>query len=86
MSQHYISCPTCGRVLAKNYANFMIERDNNFSDENKTLEEKSEFFTKLLVKYKYKQRCCRARIMGQNINPIPNLSAGPIDEDDMPKN
>jgi len=84
MSQHYISCPTCGRVTAKNYANFMVERDNNFNDEKKSLDEKTVFFTNLLVKYGYKQRCCRQRIMGQNINPIPNLSAGPIDDFGMP--
>ena len=74
MSQHYISCPTCGNVLAQNYAKYMIERDHIANDEKINPDDKKDQLAALLDKYNYKKRCCRMRIMGQNHNQIPNLS------------
>lgn len=74
MSQIYITCPTCSHVLAMNYTEFMLERDQIVTDEKMSPDVKRDKFSALLDKYNYQNICCRMRIMGFNYNPIPNLA------------
>ena len=60
----YVRCPTCSRVLSKNYSKYRAELNNIRFDPKKTKHQKEIDSAKLLDKYGHKRMCCRMRIMG----------------------
>lgn len=60
----YIKCPTCSRVLSKNFDKYNKDRENIVNNNALSNQEKDIELSKLLDKYQYRKMCCRIRIMG----------------------
>lgn len=60
----YIKCPSCSRIISKNFDKYQDDLDNIRNDPKKTSQQKDAEGALLLDKYGYKNICCRIRIMG----------------------
>ena len=60
----YIRCPSCSRMLSYNLDKYYDDIKNILNDPKKNKSQKDKLGSELLIKYGYKNICCRIRIMG----------------------
>ena len=60
----YIKCPTCSRIISYELDKYYADMETIQNDPTKTTKQKEALGAKLLDTYKYKNICCRIRIMG----------------------
>jgi DNA-directed RNA polymerase subunit N (RpoN/RPB10) len=71
----YVKCPTCSRIISRNYDKYCKDLDDITNDPKlkNNAAERNKQSAALLDKYKIFKMCCRARVIGTGAVPYDKI-------------